>query len=66
MLRITKVVELVKYDLTCDCNAKKYPVIERAIVGIRSYDNNMFKALLCEDCIKEHEDVVKAEEGYDR
>ena len=56
----------MKYDLTCDCNAKKYPVIERAIVGIHNYDNNMFKALLCEDCIKEHEDVVKAEEGYDR
>ena len=52
----------MKYDLTCECNAPKYPVIERAVGGIRSYDNNMFKALLCKDCIREHEEVIKAEE----
>ena len=55
----------MKYDLTCECNGQKYPLIERAVGGIRSYDNNMFKALLIEDCIKEHEEVVKAEEGYE-
>ena len=55
----------MKYDLTCDCNAPKYPVIERAVGGICSYENNMFKALLCTDCIREHEEVIKAEEGYD-
>ena len=54
----------MKYDLTCECNAEKYPVIERAVGGIRSYDNNMFKVLLCKDCIREHEEVMKAEEGY--
>jgi len=61
--RIIKVVELVKYDLTCDCNAEKYPLIERVVGSVHSYDNNMFKALLCKNCIKEHEEVVKAEEG---
>ena len=32
--------------------------------GIGSNDNNLFKALLCEDCIKKHREVIKAEEGY--
>ena len=53
----------MKYDLTCDCYAEKYPVIERAVGGMPSYDNNIFKALLFEGCIKEHGEVVKAEEG---
>jgi len=63
LLGITKGVDLVKYDLSCDCNAEKYPLIERALGGIRSYDNNMFKAIHCEDCIKEHGDVVKVAFG---
>jgi len=46
LLGITKGVDLVKYDLSCDCNAEKYPLIERAVGGIHSYDNNMFKAIL--------------------
>ena len=54
----------MKYHYSCECGAEKYPLIERAVGGIGGYDNNMFKALLCEDCIKEHKEVMKAEEGY--
>ena len=54
----------MKYDYSCECDAEKYPLIERVVGSVHSYDNNMFKALLCEDCIREHKEVMKAEEGY--
>ena len=48
----------MNYDFICDCDAEKFPLIEKAVGGVNSYDNNMFKALLCRKCLKEHEEVV--------
>ena len=42
----------MEYDLTCDCQGKKFPMIERAIAEIHSYSNKIFKALLSKNCIK--------------
>ena len=48
----------MKYDFTCDCDAEKFPLIERAVGGANSYNNNMFKALLCSKCLKDHEEFA--------
>ena len=49
---------LVEYDFTCDCDAEKFPLIEKAVGGVNSYKNNMFKALLCSKCLKDHEEAI--------
>ena len=48
----------MKYDFTCDCDAEKFPLIERAVGGANSYENNMFKALLCSECLKDNKEVI--------
>ena len=50
----------MKYDYPCDCDGGKYSLIERVVGSVHSYENNMFKTLLCKDCIREHEEVMKA------
>ena len=54
----------MKYDYSCECGAEKYPLIERVVGALLRYDNKMFKAQLDKDCIREHDDDMKAEEGY--
>ena len=34
----------MEYDFTCDCDAEKFPLIEKAVGGANSYDNNMVDA----------------------
>ena len=53
-----------KYDYSCECDAEKYPLIERVFDSIHSSENNIFKAKFCKDCIREHKEVMKAEESY--
>ena len=48
----------MKYDFICDCDAEKFPLIAKAVGGVNSYKNNMFKALLCSKCLKDHEEVM--------
>jgi hypothetical protein len=31
----------MKYDYSCDCDAEKYPLIERVVGSVHSYDNNI-------------------------
>ena len=53
----------MKYDYSCYCAAETYSLIERVVGSVHSYENNMFKALVCKDCLGEHGDVMKAEKG---
>ena len=55
---VAGIVSIMKYDFICDCDAEKFPLIEKAVGGVYSYKNNMFKALLCSNCLKDHEEVI--------
>ena len=53
----------MQYGYCCECDANKHPLIERVVGSVCSYEDSMFKALLCKDYIRENEKVMKAEDG---
>ena len=53
----------MKYGYSRECDASKHALIERVVGSVYSYEDSMFKALLCKDCIRENEKVMKAEDG---